>query len=185
MAITISGNGISSDAIASLAASKLTGQVPDANAPSGSVLQVISTTKTDTFSTTSTSFVDITGLSVNITPSSTSSRILVLAFLTTSGSSASQQAFVRLLRDSTAVLVGDSAGSRIRATTAGRNSDNADSRNQSFTFVDSPSTTSSTTYKVQLAVQADTMYVNRSNDDADSTSRWRTTATITVMEIAA
>ena len=44
----------------------------------GKVLQVVSVAKTDTFSTTSNSFVDVTGLTLNITPSATSSKILVL-----------------------------------------------------------------------------------------------------------
>ena len=49
----------------------------DASLIGGKVLQVVSTAKTDTFSTSSTSFTDITGLSVAITPSATSSKILV------------------------------------------------------------------------------------------------------------
>jgi len=48
---------------------------------SDKVLQVVSATKTDTFSTSSTSFVDVTGLTANITPSSTSSKIMVFVFL--------------------------------------------------------------------------------------------------------
>jgi hypothetical protein len=48
----------------------------------GKVLQVVSTTKTDTFTTTSTSFTDITGMSVSITPSSASNKILVFSYLT-------------------------------------------------------------------------------------------------------
>ena len=51
---------------------------------SGSVIQVASTSKTDPFSTSSTSFVDVTGLSVSITPTSTSSKILVLGYVHTS-----------------------------------------------------------------------------------------------------
>ena len=52
-------------------------RIGDAGLPAGSVLQVVQTVKTDTFATTSTSFVDITGVSVAITPSSTSSKILI------------------------------------------------------------------------------------------------------------
>ncbi len=53
-------------------------RIGDAGLPAGAVLQVVQTTKTDTFSTTSTSFTDITGMTVNITPSSTSNKVLVL-----------------------------------------------------------------------------------------------------------
>jgi hypothetical protein len=61
-----------------VAATKLTGQVPDANAPSGSVIQVVQgSLASGTWSTTSGSFVD-TGLVANITPSSTSNKVLVI-----------------------------------------------------------------------------------------------------------
>jgi hypothetical protein len=78
MAITLSGDGISSDAIASLAASKLTGQVPDANAPSGSVIQVVTTynASPSDIATTSTSLV-ASGITATITPESASNLILV------------------------------------------------------------------------------------------------------------
>ena len=57
--------------------------------PAGSIIQVVSTTKTDTFSTTSTSFSDVTGFSVSITPTSTSSKIMVMASAQVGNSSAS------------------------------------------------------------------------------------------------
>jgi len=59
--------------------------VPASGMPTGSVIQVQSTTKTNTFSTTSTSFTDVTGLSVSITPISTSSKILVIYSLPSYG----------------------------------------------------------------------------------------------------
>jgi hypothetical protein len=73
-------------------------------APAGKILQCVSTTKTDTFSTTSTSMVDVTGLSVSITPTSTSSTILVFMNVMTSHSAggAAQNSF-NLVRNSTAI----------------------------------------------------------------------------------
>jgi hypothetical protein len=62
----------------SIVATQLTGTVPAARLPAGSVLQVVSTVKTDTFTTVSSSYVDVTGLSVSITPTSATSKILVL-----------------------------------------------------------------------------------------------------------
>jgi len=59
-----------------------TGKLASSSMPTGSVLQVVSTTKTDTFSTTSTTFTDVTGLSVTITPTSSSNQILVLVGIT-------------------------------------------------------------------------------------------------------
>jgi len=59
--------------------------IPKAALPTGSVLQVVSATKTDTLSTTSTGWLDVTGLSVSITPISSSSKIMVIAGITGSG----------------------------------------------------------------------------------------------------
>jgi hypothetical protein len=155
----------------------------------GNVLQVVSATKTDTFSTSSTSFVDVTGLSVSITPTSASSKILVLMDVKL-GSSTNVSNFVKLVRNSTDIYVGDAAGNRIRATYA--NAD--DPSNQwmyqgSGVFLDSPSTTSSTTYKVQMLSEPSgntgTVYLNRSGEDADFNEFARAASSITVMEIAA
>jgi len=84
--------------------------------PAGHVLQVVSTTKTDFFSTTSTTYVDVTGLSATITPSSTSSKILVSVTGASSGSADNSFGYAVLLRDSTQIAIGDSRGSAQRAT---------------------------------------------------------------------
>jgi hypothetical protein len=80
----------------------------------GKILQVVTAQKTDTFSTNSTSFVDVTGLSVSITPSSASSKILILASLSLGNDGTHCSA--RIYRDAVSIAKGDSAGSRIRAT---------------------------------------------------------------------
>jgi len=80
----------------------------------GKVLQVITANKLDTFSSTSRTFVDVTGLSVQITPSSTSSKILVTGSLVCSASN--HWVFARLMRDSTQVLT--PSGSLGNRTTA-------------------------------------------------------------------
>ena len=183
----IADGAITNAKIASMAASKLTGQLPDANAPSGSVIQVVSTTKTDVFTTTSTSWVDITGLSVNITPSSASSRILVFVNLQIDNASTGQGIYFRLVRNSTPIAIGDSSGSRSSAT----NMSQAVTGGRVITpmnanWFDSPATTSPTTYKLQTAcLDIGTMVVNRSPSDTDQASYARTVSTITVMEIAA
>jgi hypothetical protein len=151
----------------------------------GKVLQVVSTTKTDTFSTTSTSLVDVTGLSVSITPSSASNKILVFMQLTGNGTNLQ---FSQLVRNSTAIYKGNDAGSRVGVTfgslfygVGGQSSSSG-----AAIFLDSPSTTSATTYKVQIRTQQGTMYINRSIDDTDSfIAGQRTPSSITVMEIAA
>lgn len=150
----------------------VSGYVPADAAGGGKLLQVVSTTKTDAFSSSSSSFVDITGLSATITPSSTSSQILV--FASVYGSHSDTMLF-QLLRDSTGIGNGASgfAMGRFAAT------------NEGGTFginhLDSPSSTSSLTYKVQGRLGGgSTWYVNRRAADTSLTL----SSSITVMEIA-
>jgi hypothetical protein len=162
----------------------LTGTVASARLPAGSVLQVVSTTKTDTFSTPSVSFVDITGLSVSITPTSTSSKILIIFSLPASSSSSAAW-YCNLVRNSTNIVVGDAAGSRVQTTVSSYSAPATQSFPMSFQYRDSPSATSATTYKLQLRAQSTfTAYVNRTTTDTDNSVYQRTTSTITVMEIA-
>ncbi len=162
-----------------------TQNIPKAALPTGSVLQVVSTTKTDTFTTTSTSFVDVTGISVSITPTSATSKILITGLVNFAAST--DTGFFRLVRDSTAICVGTAAGSRISATATMRcSTDSADSDAASVNFLDSPNTTSAVTYKIQARCDGGfTVRFNSSGDDVDQTNRGRTASTITVMEIAA
>lgn len=154
----------------------------------GKILQVQSVSKTDTFSTTSSSFIDITGLSVSITPSSSSSTILILAALAVSNNTNDASVFVRAMRDSTPILVGTSVGSRTACTGHMRLSlsSNHDKMIYFMAFggVDSPATTSSTTYKLQMSVDNSTTgYVNRTADDANNLNRPRTSSSIILLEI--
>ena len=155
----------------------------------GNILQVVQTVKTDTFTTTSTSFTDITGFSVNITPSSSSSKILITGVLTHGTvDTAPYGYYFKLLRDSTDINIADAAGNRTRATfgTQGNHNGPATTSNP-FEFLDSPSTTSQITYKVQARVEnPKTLYVNRGNeDDGDNAIVARFTSCITVKEVAA
>jgi hypothetical protein len=155
-------------------------------AAGGKVLQVVSTAKTDTFSSSSTSYTDITGLSVTITPTSSTSKIYVMC--TINGTSANGQlGFFQLMRDSTAIGIGDTAGSRTRASFSsnlGRSLQQATDC-MGINFLDSPATTSATTYKVQMRSTSGNIYVNRSGDDGDFNYYARTISSITVMEIGA
>ena len=174
----------------SIVATQLTGTIAAARLPAGSVLQVVSTTKTDVFTTTSTSFVDVTGFSVSITPSSASSKILVMVSFYMSSNSGGGYPQARILRDSTAIYIGDASGSRTQAlTNTGGGlftSDAGTGFNISAQFVDSPATTSSTTYKIQLRQNAgNTARINASGNNADDGGGVRTASSITVMEIAA
>jgi len=152
----------------------------------GMVLQVVSTTKTDTFSASITTSSDsaVTGLSASITPSATSSKIMVLVQLNAADNFAPSAA---IARGGTLINLGDAAGSRNRTSSLQGGGGNDIPVNMSLMYLDSPSTTSSTTYQVHM-VNTDsitrTAYVNRSVTDTDNTDFARASSTITLMEIA-
>jgi hypothetical protein len=151
----------------------------------GKILQVISTAKTDTFTTSSTSLVDVTGLSVTITPTSASSTILVFLSVNYSIASGTGQAYLQLLRGSTAIAQGDSAGGRSRTTAQGGPAADFLMTNYALQFIDSPATTSATTYKMQTRTTAagTSSCINRSLTDDNNSVYPRGISTITVMEI--
>ena len=156
----------------------------------GKVLQVLQAVKSDAFSTTSTSLVDVSGLSVNITPSSTSSKILVHIDLNLSASYFTGHA--QLVRDTTQIYKADTAGNRpTNSITFSQNPTNDGiSQRSSIMYLDSPATTSQTTYKVQASTRIDgqgggVFYINRTTQDRDTIGYdARGVSSITVMEIA-
>jgi hypothetical protein len=126
----------------------------------GSILQVVSVNKTDQYYQSGTGTpTDVPGLSVSITPSSTSSRILILGHVNYSATSGGGDSFARLMRDATAI--GSGAGGYF-GQIAGQDYF-AVNPNVIF-LVDSPATTSSTTYKIQVWGQE--LYVNSRGLDA-------------------
>ena len=175
----------------SLDVTNATGTLPSAQLPAGSILQVVSATKTDTYTETLPSggeSSNIPGLSVTITPSSATSKIFITCDLVSSTSAGTGQGSMAWLRrDSTDIALGDGSGSRKRVTTSALvNNDQLAS--SSFSFLDSPATTSATTYYVRLAHASSisrVVFVNRSNQDSDSALYARTVSTITAWEVAA
>ena len=150
------------------------------------VLQVVSTEKTDTFTTSSTSFTDVTGLTVSITPSATSSKILVIGSITASNDQNVVDGGVRLARGGTGILVGAAAGSRSQGMYLGGLATASGTLTYGMSVLDSPATTSATTYSFQVRNNsAGTFYVNRSKNDTDNASHYRSASSITVMEISA
>ena len=153
----------------------------------GAVLQIKSTIKTDTFSMSSSTPADVTGLSVSITPTSASNKIMIFAALSAgNNTNNSVSVYPRLVRDSTVIAIGDTAGSRRRITSnASFLDNNSNMTTIPFMVLDSPATTSATTYKIQVSAQTtNTIYINRTNDDTDSDIYPRAVSTITVMEVA-
>lgn len=167
---TFTGNG---SGLTNLDATDLTGTIAAARLPAGTILQVVSTTKTNTFTTASTgSFVDVTGLSVSITPTSASSTILVFGSIAMQNGTdtANHTVTARIVRDSTALAtVGV-----VDPTDGGRGADS-----YSISYEDSPSTTSATTYKWQVRADNTNGYVNRGIIETSGYS-----SSITVMEVA-
>lgn len=159
------------------------------------VLQVVSTTKTDTFTTNSTTPVDVTGLSVTITPSSTSSKILILASVPWSAGNGNYvSAFMRLDGGGTTNYRGNANSNAQRCVTGIMELNNAAYNYQTVTahlnYLDSPATTSATTYKAQIwlystGVASPNIYVNRPAFNATDLYASAAAATITAMEISA
>jgi len=151
----------------------------------GKVLQVVQgTVLDDTQSTASASFVDMSpSLTATITPAATSSKILV-NFVVTTGANEGWHAFYRILRGATPIGIGVANGSRKQATMEVSTGAIAIATPGSMNYLDSPSTTSATVYKIQWATEsAGTIYLNRSHTWTDS-SNWMTgISTITLMEI--
>lgn len=153
----------------------------------GKILQVVSTAKTDVFSTTSSSFTTVTGLSATITPTSATSKILVFAQLAVGGVNNARMGHWKVTRGGTDIYVGDSAGSRIRTVLGGYTTANVADFLFSFpvNYLDSPASTSALTYQVEARRQsAGTIYLNRTTGDADDADSARGASSITLMEVA-
>ena len=122
----------------------------------GKIGQVLSVFKPARQSISSTSFVDVSNMSIAITPSASNSKILCTAFFGVVGGNG-YQAFANLVRGSTAIAQGDAAGNTQRCTLqifdANLSTTNS-AYGMAMTFLDSPSTTNETTYKIQVAVRS-------------------------------
>ena len=153
--------------------------------PSGSILQIQQTVKSDTFVSSSASWVDVTGMSVDITPTSSSSKILVTFAI---HGTTVNVAYVKLLRNGSDIAIGDAASNRIRCTAGNFNVGGDGNTTYLFTheFLDSPGTTSTLTYKLQFRHESggSNWHVNRTVNDPDSATGMRGISTITVKEIA-
>ena len=151
----------------------------------GKVLQVVQTLKTDTFTTASASYVDLTGGSVTITPSSASNKILVMAYVVLSNITDTAASFFRVVRDSTAIGGGTAVSNRISAAGSFYPPQTYSTGVSGWHYLDSPSSTSSLTYKIQIAAESGyTATVGRSGQDSDAAHTGRYPSIITVMEIA-
>ena len=152
----------------------------------GHVIQVLSTTKTDFFSTTSTTFIDVTGLTLSITPSSTSSKILIMCKIVVGWDPTTTKVYGGLARGGTLLDGGTEAG-RVSAGFEHYGTDQHHAFVGNLQYMDSPATTSATTYSAQIRTQgAGTVYCNRSHNPRTNAPEYDGTlsSTITLMEIA-
>ena len=182
MPITINGNGtiggvsvgglpdgiVDTDMIAAGAVTQA--KRGAASGTDSGLLQIVQTIKTDNFETSSTSFVDVTGLSASITPSSTSNKVLVRAVVCAGTGAANADNKIRILRGSTTITTND---------TFVRNDHISEAESYVIEILDSPSTTSATTYKLQAKAESNEVFVNRRNND-DTMGE----SSITLMEVA-
>tara|TARA_R100001443_G_scaffold35097_1_gene48887 strand:+ start:5659 stop:6234 length:576 start_codon:yes stop_codon:yes gene_type:complete len=156
----------------------------------GKILQVVSATKTDTSSTTSATYADISGLSVAVTPASTSNKILVTCVVQHGGAENSFIPF-KVLRGSTLLAPGtEGTGNMSNVSFGGfQVQDNAEygTNTAVWQYLDSPSSTSALTYKIQWAsiYQGYTVYINRPGNADNNGYNIFGSSTITVQEVAA
>lgn len=150
-------------------------------------INVVQTVKSDTTTYSSlasaTWTANVTGLDVTITPSASTSKVLIALTLSLTGDSSIG---IRLMRGASAIAVGDAAGSRARETLGHEQVSTSLGIASTVLYVDSPATTSATTYGVQLYNQsgiARNLYVNRGTTDTDANNFGRQISSIVVMEV--
>lgn len=169
MTATITGNGIDKVQDGSIQAADLASGVPSrSQLPAGTVLQVVQGTSTTQVSSSSTSFVSA-GLTATITPTSSASKVLVVTSTPVTNTNQGQSQYT-IYRNAVNLGGGSKAALAMSYSSTGYTF-----QPLAIQYLDSPASTSATTYTVYFSSVAGTCYVN----SAECTS------TITLMEIAA
>ena len=168
-------------------------KIADGGMPAGSVLQVLQAVKTDTFSTTSGTFAQVSDLTVTITPSSTSNKILITGSIALSSNYFAWHC--GLFQDGTEIGKADAASNRPLSLFNGSDDESVQDSHGKINYITrellvSPSSTSAITFDIRAARRFDnsqtpTTYINRSVPDRDTnTYDNRCISTLTVREIA-
>ena len=156
------------------------------DATAGKVLQVVTTIKTSRFTTSSASYVDITGYTATITPSATSSKILVMSSFHISGDQYNSSPALILLRGATSIGIGDASGSSERVTAGTVASPNTEFfENVSYSILDSPATAAAVTYKWQVKTYFSRQCTFNGSQITSAAQTKSTSSTIMLMEIGA
>ena len=169
------------------------GNLSFGDAGGGKVLQVVHVQKTDVFTTTSSSFTDVTGLTADITPSATSSKVLVM--VSVSGQMSQSESNVGKLTifrggsdHFTSLLTGSTITNgtfQFTSKAIGADSTTTAFETQNYHIIDSPSTTSQLTYNIKARIGSGTLYIGRVENPDNVSARPRGISTITLMEIGA
>lgn len=168
--------------------------VPHGGLPSGAsggIIQVVSTTRTDTFSQSDIEEADHSGaaISVTITPNSTNSKILLIATLTMGLNNDNEGSFA-FFRDGSIIsaAIGDAAGSRTRTGFGCFVNSTSTPTGLHGSFLDGPSSTSALTYDCRMSHGMNgtngTVYLNRSHGDTNADQDSRYASTLIAMEVS-
>ena len=151
----------------------------------GKIGQVLQAKKTDTQSSSTAGTIDITGLSIAITPSATTSKILVTGNIHMAASTF--DAVIILFRGATEIGGGAATGSsHLLGVTGGFHRNVYEIGHSAFCHLDTPNTTSATTYKLSWRTDSTVAhYVNRTVTEGSGTAIERVSSDITVWEILA
>lgn len=160
----------------------------------GKILQVVQTVKTDTFTTSSNSYVNVTGLSATITPQSNTNKILIFGQISHGLGNNNGYGAFKITRGDTDIYLGDAAGDRVRGVFGGDSGGETVAQqerrkliSESIIFLDSPNTSSSITYNLKVRQTRDTgspVNINMAELDTDNIQRVRGASSITLMEVA-
>lgn len=154
--------------------------------PAGVIIQAVQTVLTAATQTIATNagFVAITGLSVSITPSSTSNKILVLWTFSAGGDN-QMPGFALYRNGSISSFIGDAGSTRARVSCAIGTYTSTVMWTTSGQYLDSPASTSAQTYQIYgyTGNGSGNLYVNRTVSDTDSTAQLRCASSIIVLEI--
>jgi hypothetical protein len=149
---------------------------------------VVQTVKTDTFVTSSATFADVTGLTATITPTSASSKVLIIAQVSCGLANNLSYGHFKLAGGNTSAYVGDASGSRIRGVFGGISVANVGGVQIGLIiqYLDSPASVAPVVYSVQArAGSSGSAHVNRSAADSDTDNNTRGASSLTLIEVSA
>jgi len=151
----------------------------------GGIVQVVQTEQTaaSTISNPSSSFIDLTGMSLTITPTSSNSRIFIHAQINITGRAANNVMHGRLDRNGTIIHLGDADGSKNRSFAEGQPVPDGSSGQIMCLFVDSPATTDPLIYKIQVTSNNIIFFNRAAHSENDNNTGSRTASSIIAMEI--